>query len=154
MNSLASCRFLFFEYLSLSIFVYFGILSICITPNMPVAYMISGTVRPKPSVPPSRIPAPFCLSSIPCPLPSPPPLTSCNESISTGPAYLYASCQRFGSCARCCHKCVIRGLAGATVAVPRHQSASLAILQVYFMFSLHCGFVIPQPDYPGWWIWL
>lgn len=37
-------RFLFFEYLALSIFVYFGILSICITPNMPVAYMFSGTV--------------------------------------------------------------------------------------------------------------
>lgn len=55
----ASRRFLFFEYLSLSIFVYFGILSICITPNMPVAYMISGTVRPNTSVPPSRIPAPF-----------------------------------------------------------------------------------------------
>ena len=38
------CRFLFFEYLALSIFVYFGILSICITPNMPVAYMFSGTI--------------------------------------------------------------------------------------------------------------
>lgn len=38
------CRFLLFEYLALSIFVYFGILSICITPNMPVAYMFSGTV--------------------------------------------------------------------------------------------------------------
>jgi hypothetical protein len=37
-------RFFFFEYLALSIFVYFGILSICITPNMPVAYMFSGTV--------------------------------------------------------------------------------------------------------------
>jgi hypothetical protein len=38
------CRFLFFEYLALSIFVYLGIFSICITPNMPVAYMVSGTV--------------------------------------------------------------------------------------------------------------
>jgi ABC-type multidrug transport system ATPase subunit len=60
--------FLFFEYLALSIFVYFGILSICITPNMPVAYMFSGTV--------------------------------------------------------------------------------------YFMFSLMCGFIIAEPDFPGWWVWL
>lgn len=37
-------RFLFFEYLALSIFVYFGIWSICVTPNMPVAYMVSGTI--------------------------------------------------------------------------------------------------------------
>ena len=29
-------RFLFFEYLSLSVFVYYGVFSITITPNMPV----------------------------------------------------------------------------------------------------------------------
>jgi len=60
--------YLFFEFLSISQFTYYGIFSIAITPNMPVAYMISGTI--------------------------------------------------------------------------------------YFMWSLHCGFIIPSPNYPGWWIWL
>ena len=31
-------RFLFFEYLSLSVFTYYGIFSISITPNMPVRH--------------------------------------------------------------------------------------------------------------------
>jgi ABC-type multidrug transport system permease subunit len=25
---------------------------------------------------------------------------------------------------------------------------------IYFMWSLHCGFIIPEPSYPGWWVWL
>ena len=35
-------RFLFFEILTLSVFTSFGIWSIIVTPNLPVAYMISG----------------------------------------------------------------------------------------------------------------
>ncbi len=34
------CRFLFFEYLSLSVFTYYGIFSIAITPNMPVSFVL------------------------------------------------------------------------------------------------------------------
>ena len=34
------------------------------------------------------------------------------------------------------------------------QVAYMISGMVYFMWSLHCGFIIPEPSYPGWWIWL
>ena len=37
------CRFLFFEYLSLSVFTYYGIFSIAITPNMPVRFLLTAS---------------------------------------------------------------------------------------------------------------
>ena len=40
-----------------------------------------------------------------------------------------------------------------TIAVPL-QIAYMISGMIYFMWSLHCGFIIPSPSYPGWWIWL
>ena len=34
------------------------------------------------------------------------------------------------------------------------QIAYMISGMVYFMWSLHCGFIIAEPNYPGWWIWL
>ena len=34
------------------------------------------------------------------------------------------------------------------------QIAYMISGMIYFMWSLHCGFIIPEPSYPGWWIWL
>ena len=34
------------------------------------------------------------------------------------------------------------------------QIAYMISGMIYFMWSLHCGFIIPSPSYPGWWIWL
>ena len=34
------------------------------------------------------------------------------------------------------------------------QIAYMISGMVYFMWSLHCGFIIAEPSYPGWWIWL
>ena len=34
------------------------------------------------------------------------------------------------------------------------QIAYMISGMIYFMWSLHCGFIIPEPSYPGWWVWL
>ena len=34
------------------------------------------------------------------------------------------------------------------------QIAYMISGMIYFMWSLHCGFIIAEPSYPGWWIWL
>ena len=106
-------RFLFFEYLSLSVFTYYGIFSISITPNMPVrcrwqCHSSSGFLCRRTFVQECssfRTTA----SALPC--------TANYASILAQVAYM------------------ISGM-------------------IYFMWSLHCGFIIPEPSYPGWWIWL
>ena len=39
-------------------------------------------------------------------------------------------------------------------AVTLTQVAFILSGMVYFQWSLHCGFIIPEPSYPGWWVWL
>ena len=33
------------------------------------------------------------------------------------------------------------------------QVASILSGTVYFTMTLTCGFIIPAPNFPGWWIW-
>jgi hypothetical protein len=115
----SDCRFLFFEYLALSIFVYFGILSICITPNMPVAYMFSGTIYFS-----------ECYATGVKPPSGQPPL-GLHVLLSLLTPMLKGT--RF----------------------PRiYDSPSPVLLLPSAVFSLMCGFIIAEPDFPGWWVWL
>jgi len=105
------------------VFVYYGVFSITITPNMPV--------RNCPVLLPSaNRPSTLLLHQLLC--------AHRAEAAAVCPSV------------RATPVCMALKLADATAM----QIAYMISGMIYFMWSLHCGFIIPSPSYPGWWIWL
>ena len=125
-------RFLLFEYLSLSVFVYYGVFSITITPNMPVRSQETLLQIPIRCVAETTCIGPLCMPAL-------------NSTASRHQLMFRSALQSGADGLR---------LTVLTNGLMPVQIAYMISGMIYFMWSLHCGFIIPSPSYPGWWIWL